>query len=740
MRYVRDLSTVLCLILFSPAWAFDTPSIIDQGLLIFTECNNYLGDTCTQIPAPIKRALEACEINSKAHECDKIAHANPELQNLILSCSPKDFCQQQTAPPEELALKCWKGLHEGVTDPFTSLAEAIKGAWQKSQAESVELLTRAAQTNFSTYLPPSLRRTSANPAEKNKNIAELWAAAELAVKDKYHQYACYRPEAQQELACYVFASVLDPTIVLGKGLRLAKAAKLIKALEREKVGILTKALSREEFTKAYLYYSPTSKEQNLAWMSLAEKSSSSKNIKFFDVENSVMKDLNDTVKNKNLVTSLTNYHKALLEDKTTALFTALKKDYPDLELVSYSDFKSSRFAFKGRGPPDLEKRLDQVLQETNRDFTNYVHANNIIKKTDTPENWFRAGYGETADQATLASRFSRQSTENNLVSFNSSEMQGTLTAKLQQTESLRASLQSELGKTSMLEGGTKKTLSADALDIIRKNNGDLSKTQSDLKSRFGLSDLSTSTVEKMQSYARSVDEFSPGIHVAERSVANLDEAVFGGLSADMSGMGAKNLNATALALSESQDLNTVLVQTRKAEKLVTTEFQQQKKAFQTAMTDALGESRVRTLCSGDDCIAIPKQAISQIEKQKILQNLSDAGYSSKFRLSFIPENVTEVTARNQLSVHGESIEKILRKNLADKMEPQKLKGLIFGVDMKTTKLNQGDVNLLTANHPDVKLTSQEQKMIRENFKKALQQFNTEHLSDGIGTQYRAWQP
>jgi hypothetical protein len=91
-------------------------------------------------------------------------------------------------------------------------------------------------------------------------------------------------------------------------------------------------------------------------------------------------------------------------------------------------------------------------------------------------------------------------------------------------------------------------------------------------------------------------------------------------------------------------------------------------------------------------------------------------------------------------VHGESIEKILRKNLADKMEPQKLKGLIFGVDMKTTKLNQGDVNLLTANHPDVKLTSQEQKMIRENFKKALQQFNTEHLSDGIGTQYRAWQP
>jgi hypothetical protein len=55
------------------------------------------------------------------------------------------------------------------------------------------------------------------------------------------------------------------------------------------------------------------------------------------------------------------------------------------------------------------------------------------------------------------------------------------------------------------------------------------------------------------------------------------------------------------------------------------------------------------------------------------------------------------------------------------MDPNKLKGIIFGVDMKTGALNEGPVKLLMATHPEVKLTAAEQKLITENFQRALQQ-------------------
>jgi hypothetical protein len=144
---------------------------------------------------------------------------------------------------------------------------------------------------------------------------------------------------------------------------------------------------------------------------------------------------------------------------------------------------------------------------------------------------------------------------------------------------------------------------------------------------------------------------------------------------------------------------------------------------------------VKTVCSGDDCIAIAKQILSDSDKQKILQKLSDAGYTSQFRLSFIPDNIPNLAARNQLSVHGESIEKVLRKNLADKMEPAKLQGTIFGVDMKTTELNQGLVKLITANNPNVKLSASERKLISDNFKKAVQQMNEDLSKQGKPSTY-----
>jgi len=780
MRFVGGILLFFCLLLGLPAMAADSSV---ENLLIRAECRKFINSDCSRMSDTVKRSVAACEINQKAHGCDELAAKNPDIKSSIINCKPKEYCEQQNLGGTDEALACWKGLKGSVVDTVTAVSSLFTNAWDRVKNdytkrkafiaacdESIackrelskdfiyqsklsdkeldkipaERLLRMvdAKAYTKTYTGYSIGNPKATtPAplstpkqDGGQKLQDLWRTAGHLAAEKYHRYACFTPQAKEELKCYVFASIVDPTIAVGKATKLAKARRLIAALENTKatsasvsasvsVSTSAKVLSKAEFTKKYLNFSPTTKAQNQKWIALAE--GSPKNTKFFEVENSVMKNLNDTLKDKNLVTSLTNYHKELLETKTDKLLADLKKTYPNLEVVAYSDFKASRFAFKGQAPPDLQQRLNKILQETNQEFSNYVVKNKLVKATDKPATWFRAGYGESADQASLASRYSRQKNDNALQSYHSQEMKTELGKKVRSVETQRASLQSELGHTSLVEGGSKKTLSADAIDILRKNGSNVAKSQADLKNRFGLSQLSESSVRKMQEYVKSVDEFSPSIHVIEREVSHLDDAKFGGLSADMTGMGAKNLNATARALSEAKNLDEALVQTRQSEKNITKTFNKQKDTFQQVLKDVVGKDRIKTVCSGDDCTAVPKQALSSQEKEKILQKLTAAGYSSEFRLAFIPEKVAKASSRTMLAVHGESIEKALRKNLADKMEPAKLKGVVFGVDMKTTELNKGNVKLLTATSPQVRLTAAEEKLIAENFRKALTQINKE---------------
>lgn len=789
MRIVSGFLILFCLLFILPARAFD-PTY--SNFFIHAECKKFLDNKCTNMPDGMKRSLEACAINQKAHGCDEIAAKNPDIKDLIVNCNAKEFCEQQMYDGTDEALSCWNGVKGSVVDTASAIGSIFSNAWDRIKSDyskrkafvetcdksiackrelskdfiyqsklsdkeldkySADQLLRMVESDeyarkyygygnsSATGKNPAPTRTPVDPEAGLKKMRDLWNMASNLAAEKYHRYNCYTHQGKEELKCYIFASLVDPTVVVGKGAKLVKARRLLEAIEKEKevatlasreATVTAKVLSKSEFTQKYLHYSPTTKEQNLEWMALAENTP--KNTKYFDVENSVMKNLNDTMKDKNLVTSLTNYHKELLQTKTDKLVAELKATYPDLEVAVYSDFKASRFAFKGQAPPDLQQRLNKILKETNQEFSDSVTKSGFVQASDHPENWFRAGYGETADQASLAARFSRQNADNTLQSYMASDMKSTMTMKVRAVESARSQLQSELGHTALMEGSGKKILSSDAIDILKKNGSDVAKSQADLKNRFGLSELSETSVRKMQSYVKSVDEFSPSIHIAQREVSHLDEAAFGGLSADMTGMGSKNLNATAKALSDSKTLDEALVQTRKSEKTITEKFNQQKETFQNVLKDVVGKDRIKTVCSGDDCTAIPKQVLSETEKERILQKLTDAGYSSEFRLAFIPENVADTTARSQLAVHGESIEKALRKNLADKMEPAKLKGVVFGVDMKTNKLNQGSVKLITATSSQVRLTASEEKLIAENFQKALEQVNKD-LKNGT---YRPW--
>ncbi len=444
-----------------------------------------------------------------------------------------------------------------------------------------------------------------------------------------------------------------------------------------------------------------------------------------------MKSLNTKLLDKNLVTSLTNYHKDIIFNK----IEILKKEFPTLEMETYSDYKSARFAFKGQAPPGFQDRLAKVFTEANQEFSDTLVANKIIRSSDNSENWIRAGSGKTADQANVASRYSRNQVLNKLQNFSDPALKAQLNSTFKDVEDLRKRIALDLPKNSLIINNN--TLDADVFNIVRKNMGKSNEIQQALKLRFGLREIPQKAIADMQKYVSKIDEFSPDIYVKTREVATLSEASMGGISADMVGMGAQNLRSTAEALAQAKNTDEALGLARKMEIKVSQEFTDQKNGFQKVVTNQIGSDRIKNICSGDDCVSVPTAPLSQIEKVKILQGLADEGYTSKFRLSFIPEGIKDSATRSPLGTHGESIEVKLQSNLASQIEPAKLKGLIFGVDMQTKNLNKGPIKLLMGVRKDVQLTSSEKVKIEKSFQLAVQQMNSELRTQGIKAQYQA---
>lgn len=581
------------------------------------------------------------------------------------------------------------------------------------------------------------------------------------------EYSCYHEEAQTELGCYILGNVIDPTLVAGyflKGVRAGKAGyELVKAAEstasaektieaaktttqvEEKIAasagkpsetagsanrrgsqIGNSAALREQFTQKYLDYNPTTVAQNEEWIRLAD-SGRSKGRYFLEVENSKMKELNDTLKDKNLVTSLTNYHKEL----TLNEIKQLEKKYPGLKIDPYSDFKSVRLAISGKVPKNIYEELSAAYARINSEFGKTLAEQGLIRKTEKPETWFRAGFAETADEANLYARYGRgQQGTNNIQSFKDPTVKEALNTRLSDIRNLNDSLRRELAGSSAIDGAS---FHEDVYDIVRKNPGKPEKIKADLKNRFGLENISDSTIQKLQSYGKAVDEFSPGIRVAKRELATLDDAAFGGLSADVIGLGSMNLKATADALASAKDLSSSIDKARLGERAVTQKFNSQKTAFQEALKKAVDPSALKSVCSGDDCIAVATRPLTALEKSKILTQISEGPYAGRFRMAFVPDGVADKSVRNALATHGESIEKVLRKNLSANMNAEKLRNITFAMDMKTKKLGEGGVGLIVGSKKSQPLTGQEKKQIQKAFEEALKQINTDLKNEkGIG--------
>lgn len=478
---------------------------------------------------------------------------------------------------------------------------------------------------------------------------------------------------------------------------------------------------QKNFVKAYKNRVFVSEGQNNSYISLASDSAKTvgeNKTRFFDVENSVMKKLNDKTSDKELVTSLTNYQKETLLTR----LEPLKQKYPQIDFEVYSDFKSVKVAMKSKTPMDevtnqrLLADLNRVYGESNKEFASKMKELEIqVPEAGEPSQWFKAGYGRSVDEAALAARKARQQSQAVALDYSHPEVRQEMSESLSLVESKRKVLASSKNFSSLMEKRSDgiSLPREDVFDLVRKNETPESLAQA-ISKRYDLKSFSAKEAMQLQEYVKGVDEFSPTVLIPKRETVNLDEAHHGGLSADFLGMGAANLRATAEGIAQKNTLESALVGAREGEKKVTGLFKQRMERFKKIVGDAS--------CSGDDC-AMAK-LLTEREKLQIMQKLAKNPETRGVRMSFIGSNVSTET-RMKLASHGESIEKAFRKELEGKIPYAKLNKMSFGFDMKANQLNQGSVNLVLGKSRATRLSSQEQQQMQEAFKRALEKHNTE---------------
>lgn len=448
-----------------------------------------------------------------------------------------------------------------------------------------------------------------------------------------------------------------------------------------------------------------------------------KGTEFLVVDNSALKTLNTKTGDKNIGTAVTNLHKDLFLKN----LEGLKAKYPSLQVdvttVTYNDYKSVKIAISGLdGMPSatkaqLEKDLDELLLQTNKDFA--VRIKDLALENagnGDPEKWFRGARGNDGEITEAAVRHGRDvEGHGGFIDANAPGTQAELTQKLVEAEAARVDIaNSPQFKTLMDTSEGVAIPNSDVFTMMRKSETP-EQLREALRTQYQSLDLTTADAQKLMDYSNKVNGFTPTLLIPKRENLDLSAASSGGLTADFIGLGAANLQATARGIAGRTELKSALTGARQGERQVTAQFQEKMEKFKSIVgKDAL--------CTGDDCAKIASAVMTDREKARIMNSLADNSQTRHLRVSFFGEGVPE-NIRMQVASQGELIEKSLRKELARKIDPNKLDRMTFGLDMKTSRAESGMVNLMIGRQSGIALSKSERETIEAAFTRALESYN-----------------
>lgn len=492
--------------------------------------------------------------------------------------------------------------------------------------------------------------------------------------------------------------------------------------------------TREEYVERWSDQIATSPSQNRTYIDEALRGEQP-GVFFVDTQNTALKRLNDTLRDKSMVDAVGNRYNDLMIEAIEEFRIA----HPGVEINMYSDYKSFRASI--RGPPgqedELMAELGQIMSRTEQTFLNELRASNLVEESMINERWFRAGMGRTSDEANLVTRFSRRETDLTPTTFSTARTQARIRNAWELAEQSRDQLARRFSGSPLLrpvEGTSRQIPSAEVLEVVRKTNGP-DEIARILSGRYG-TQVTRADAELLQEYFTRVDQFSPGLLIPSRVEHRFDEAVNGGFSIDFAGVGSVNAEATAAGLARGTTLQDSIRSVRQSEIVVTRELDALKARTETAVRDVLTRRGIAAeiTVSGDDMIVIPNRALTPEIRREIAeaQVAAQAGTStlpSGMRTSFFREGIPDQAARSIQATIGESIEKKLRSRLEGQIPRDEMRQTLFAIEMRGTSAGSGGVDLNIVN-PNLSPASRQ--LIERELRNAIEDVNTELRGAGQG--------
>lgn len=673
---------------------------------------------------------------------------------------------------------CAKGVFDSVSDILDFISQVMEWVWQSvtGQKDWGSITDKGLGFGESSllYLKSEYYRSyekESEPFRETKAIVSMGEKISSLIVSKITEYLskeyevfdqCLNKEARAQLTCNFLGNFFLPPAAALAFLKYGERAfneyrGLEKGAEEVKKLLPTKEktfqerqlqiASRDDLDNHYIHFQATTTAENRAWIERARKSDSGS---FVEVENGALKRLNDQLGDKNLVTGLTNLHKEFLFER----IQDFSKKYPGLKVSKYSDFKSSRFSFEPKLRAVQWNELNLIIKDSNIEFAKKVRELNLHPKLkkEKIETWFSSGFGETADQAGIAARESRNvariKNDHPITTIDFKSIKSKLQDHVEIVEENRFLLVSDFSRT---EAGRKlletvpdtnqKVFTREVFEALRK--GDV-QAISILDKKYGVK-LNKVQQDALLNYYHGVDKLAPGIWIPERVVANLDDAVAGGFSADFAGMGAANIEQVAKDLATHKgSVDDLIASIRKGEDKVTREFESKKTLFNDQVQATMGKLGEKSIvkCSGDDCVSLVRTSLNIKKKKEIIGDLMMKTSPSSMRLSFIPPGIPKAL-RSKIAVAGEMIEKELRKSVtnlsSNGVPPEKMKNVMLALDMpKGVKGDQ--VNLVIGMKGRDLLTPREIEILKQSFADSIKRLRGEiDYGDGIVPNYQPGQ-
>ena len=445
--------------------------------------------------------------------------------------------------------------------------------------------------------------------------------------------------------------------------------------------------------RRYADFSGITDEDTAAYTKLAQEANAGRTdlaALFLDVENAVLKTLNDrVVQDRELVTALTNLHKDVV-------WSAISAD-PVLNqaiVAKYSDFKSLRFAF-AEDTPEIRRQASRVFAGFNARYGEYVDK--LVAQNGWQErmrglsantrHWFHAGLGATPDQAGLASRASRTQIEEGraavLRSFTGSSQSLEL-ARGQVGEFQRWVAARFRGVDGFLSSD--RVLTAEVIEaikkaVLREGENSAEAVARALSQRFRIQ-VNGKEAAALEKYLSLVDQFSPGLLLDNRTRIVMDQPARGVISADFKGQNARNIEATmrALASAEGKPLPDLIREVRLGEKAATDALNEKKADFQRALDRAFPKRNVHAEFSGDDGVAFVNFDLGADDLARFQEVWAGMGKADELRMTMIPLRASSgADSRSAQIVKAESLEKKYRQLLIEDLPREKLNQLQLGV-------------------------------------------------------------